>query len=356
MSRIGHRFAAPFVILTLLTVACSDNQPAGPTNQGVTLDPQIGNLSSCSVAQDSVDAMLPQLFTPGSDRGKSVSTFNQMQKSLRKDNLAAAQQYMTQIVDLATKDFYANPSKITGGRTPHTAALLMDLIQGLNCIYTSNTSSTALVGFNVPLDGVVGVVTPGTLTTVAVVDAGGTKRAASQFDPNDLPPATTAVPFYLVTIKPTTTQLNTQLAQYGPFYEFSIEPALPASGFPNPVLTGVCINSTADDALNSRLRLAHDNEFGPIDTDDGNFRFGKIEIIGQAAAVDLSPLGLGCGIPAPVGFLRKAASYFLPAPLFAATSPATTGGKVKTYSPFGAVDPGTLDYGTAGWRYGVFPR
>jgi hypothetical protein len=255
MSRIGHRFAAPLLLLTALTVACSDNQPAGPNNQGMTLDPTIGKLSSCSVAQDSVDAMLPQLFTPGSDRGKSVSTYNQMQKSLRQNKDAAALSYMQQIIDMAFKDFYANPSKITGGRTAHTAALIMDLVQGLYCLNTG----TLIPDFPVPLEGVATVVTPGTNTTVAVVDAANKKRAASQFDPTDLPPATATAPFYIISITPITTSfpakggpLQTQLPQYGPFYEFHVEPNVP---FASEVLTGVCINSTADAVLNARLHM-----------------------------------------------------------------------------------------------------
>jgi hypothetical protein len=354
MSRISHRFATPFVLLSALAVGCADNQTAGPKFQGTTLDPTIGNLSSCSVAQDSVDAMLPQLFTPGSDRGKSVSTYNQMQKSLRQNKDAAALGYMQQIIDLAFTDFYANPSKITGGRTAHTAALVMDLVQGLYCLNTG----TLLADFPVPLQGVATVVVPGTPTTVALTDAGGKKRAASQFDASDLPPATEAAPFYIVSITPITTSfpakggpLNTQLAQYGPFYEFHVEPSVP---FANEVLTGVCINSTADAVLNARLRLAHDNETGPLAL--GTVRFGKIEIINEEAGLDLSPLGLDCtGLPVvPASFLQRAASWFLPAPLSAGTSPATTGGKVRTYSPFGAVDPGTLGYGAAGWSYGIF--
>jgi hypothetical protein len=354
MNRVRQQsIFAPLLLFTVLAAGCSDNQPAGPsTTNSPQPDPRIGLLSSCSVAQDSIDAMLPRLFTPGSDRGTSVSTYNQMQKALRKNNDPAAAGYMKQIVDLAFKDFYSNPSKITGGRTAHTAALMMDLVQGLYCLNTG----TLLPDFEVPLNGTGAVVTPGTPATVALTDNAGKKRAASQFEANDLPPATGSVPFYVVTITPIAESftppegpLDTQLDQYGPFYEFHVEPRVP---FASDVLTGVCINSTGNSGLDERLRLAH-NHLATDPLGSGNVQFGNIEIISEAA-IDLSPLGLDC--TATVSLFQKAASYLLPELLYAVGSPPTTGGKVRTYSPFGAVDPyllvsansATSQAGTAG--------
>ena len=122
--------------------------------------------------------------------------------------------------------------------------------------------------------------------------------------------------------------LDTQLDQYGPGYEFSVTPVVL---FDEDILAGACINSTGDFALDTRLRLAHNNATGPLGT--GNSRFGNIEIISETAG-ELGPLGLIC--TPQIGLLER---MFMPERLYAAGSPPTTGGKVRTYSPFAAVDP-----------------
>ena len=177
-------------------------------------------------------------------------------------------------------------------------------------------------------DGGAAVVTPTSPTTVVQT---GNLRAATQIQTGDVPQTV------LVTITKLTTSapwLDTQLDQFGPGYEFSVVPSVPLGTNQNGgVLAGACIaqtNTESDPNRDERLRLAHNNPSGLLGA--GNARFGNIEIISETPG-ELVPLGLQCE---QIGFFER---IFLPQRLYAAGSPATTGGKVRTYSPFAAVDP-----------------
>jgi hypothetical protein len=201
-------------------------------------------------------------------------------------------------------------------------------------------------------DGAAAVVTPTSPPTLVQTQ---THRAATLINTGDVPQTV------LITITKLSINgpwLDTKLDQYGPGYEFTIVPAGP---FDVDVLTGMCINTAGNATLDDRLRLAHNNP-SPGLLGANNVRFGNIEIISETAgetAISLDPLGLTCSAPS-LTFLDKAASYFLPQLLWAAGSPATTGGKVRNYSPFAAVDPPgstvtvaptTLPDGTVGTPY-----
>ena len=255
----------------------------------------------------------------------------------------------------------------TGGRIDRARARMFEIVDALvkarnNGLYANDPVKRhklealikllfCLVGLPTPPidlgpDGGAAVVTPTSPTTVVQTQS---QKAGTEIKTGDVPQTV------LVTVTRLNTNgpwLDTPLDQYGPAYQFSVVPNVQFTEAGGGVLTGICINPTDDPMVDARLRLAHDNATGPLAA--GNVRFGNIEIINQAADLDLNRLNLNCtsGLTVvPEGFLQKAASYFLPAPLFATVSPATTGGKVKTYSPFAAVDPGTLTYGSSNWLY-----
>ncbi len=315
-----------------MLAACSETQLNQPSS--VPVEPEVVNiLTSCAVAQDSIDAMLPQLFTPGSQRGQSVSLVNKMNKALRQNNTALARQYMWEVINLATTSYYANPSKITGGRSANSTRRVQDLISGLLCL-----NGFGLLNPIIDPNGAAGVVIPGTETTVGVPDqtSPGENLAATVVGANDLPAGTPAA---LVTIRTVPGPLDTKLDQYGPYYEFDVTPSVT---FANPVLAGACINTAGlAEALVDRLRLAHNHSpsdpLGP-----GNSQFGNIEII---APDDLTPLNLGCDPLVEVGFVNKFKNrfkaLFLPERLYAVAVEGSggSGGKVRNYSPFAAVDP-----------------
>lgn len=133
--------------------------------------------------------------------------------------------------------------------------------------------------------------------------------------------------------------LPTALKQYPPFYEFATSPAIPKFG--DSVRVGVCQVTDPSSALyapeeaHGRLRLAH--SVG-----------SAIEILDRVAANDfLRCTSVVAGISAQresglrgfisSGFRRVMGSL---GPQVAYAAHGGLGGKVKSFSPFGAVDPG----------------
>ena len=231
----------------------------------------------------------------------------------------------------------------TGGRVEKARAKMFEIVDALvkaeaNGLFANDPVKRAklealikllfcLVGLPTPPidlgpDGGAAVITP---TSPDVTVQTGNKRAATLIGTGDVPQTVIVTITKLGTNPP---WLNTQLDQYGPGYEFTVTPAVQ---FDEDVLAGACINSTGDFALDTRLRLAHNNASGPLGA--GNSRFGAIEIISETPG-ELNPLGLIC--TPTIGLLER---MFMPERLYAAGSPPTTGGKVRTYSPFAAVDP-----------------
>ena len=195
-------------------------------------------------------------------------------------------------------------------------------------------------------DGGAAVITP---TSPDVTVQTGNKRAASLIQTGDVPQTVLVTITKLVPRPP---WLDTQLDQYGPGYEFTVTPVVT---FDEDILAGACINSTGDFALDNRLRLAHNNPSGLLGT--GNVRFGNIEIISETAG-ELGPLGLSARRPSACSSGCSCLIASMPP-----GSPPTTGGKVRNYSPFAAVDPlltvsansATSQSGAAGAAVGAPP-
>jgi hypothetical protein len=121
--------------------------------------------------------------------------------------------------------------------------------------------------------------------------------------------------------------LTTNLKQYGPFYEFSISPA--NAQFGDSVRVGVCQVTDpsspyyAPEADHPKLKLAH--TVG-----------GVIEILPRVPVMDfLRCTGVTANAKRARGLLSRVASLFSVAPAYAAHG--GLGGKVKSFSPFGAV-------------------
>jgi hypothetical protein len=339
MSRVS-RLSLPVIALAGLLAACSDTQPSEPAFDA--RNPNVGAiLTSCAVAQDSVDAMLPQLFTPGSQRGVSASDNAKMNKALRSTDVTTARKYMQELIDLATTSYYAVPSQIIGAPSDASRARVQDLITGLLCLNGITTSTGGPIPVTLPADnsqGGAGLVTP----TAGGLVRNGAKTAGTIFNPGDV----SGNVWVTIAPNPAAHPLDTPLDQFGPFFEFNVAPLV---SFNNPVLTGVCTNLvplTADQE--ARIRLAH-NLDPSKPTAPGNLRFGNIEILARQS---IAPLGLICtSVLSSASFLDKLKSFLLPEALYAGTGTGGSGGKVTNYSPFGSVDPGELTYGTANWLF-----
>jgi hypothetical protein len=127
---------------------------------------------------------------------------------------------------------------------------------------------------------------------------------------------------------PGTGPLPTNLPQYGPFYDFTTSPQV--AQFGDSARVGVCQVTNPSDPLyppepHDRLRLAHTVN-------------GQLEILDRVDVTDF----LHCSnvsATTPKSGLSKIASdighFFRPTPLYAAHG--GLGGKVKSFSPFGAV-------------------
>jgi hypothetical protein len=323
----------------IAAAACSDNQmaPRGAATAG-----ELANtLYSCAVAQDSVDAILPQIFTPGSQRGISASDAAKMNKALRSSDPTTALQYMNDLIDLATTSYYAVPSQITGAPSAASRARVQDLISGLLCLNGITAAGGGPVPVTLPADNTTsgaGLVTPGEGGLIR----NGIRTAGTLFNPGDV----TGNVWVTITPIASAGPLDTPLDQFGPFYEFNVAPVIT---FNNPVLTGVCTDLTPlSTEQEDRIRLAHNlDPSKPVAP--GNIRFGNIEITAEQST---APLSLNCDKNlASANFLEKVVNFLLPDALYAGTGTGGSGGKVTNYSPFGSVDPATLTYGSSDWIY-----
>ena len=135
--------------------------------------------------------------------------------------------------------------------------------------------------------------------------------------------------------------LQTSLNQYGPYYEVSISPA--NAQFGDSVRVGVCQVTDASspfyapEATHNRLRLAHTvgsttEILEPVSVND----FLRCTNVTADAAPDLNSSRFARALAA---FGKGAGDFISPRSLYAAHG--GLGGKVKSFSPFGAVDPFT---------------
>lgn len=136
--------------------------------------------------------------------------------------------------------------------------------------------------------------------------------------------------------------LPTALKQYPPYYEYQTQPAVPQFG--DLVRVGVCQISDPGSpfyppaATHDRLRLAHPDPANPQSVE-------ILERVGVDDFLRCTGVQVGAGRSGPrngaLGWLAARAARLFPRarPLYAAHG--GLGGKVKSFSPFGAVDPGT---------------
>lgn len=182
--------------------------------------------------------------------------------------------------------------------------------------------------------------------TTAVVGPGGGQlvtpsgAAGVQIPPGALPESVIVAVTRLPTpASPGSGPLPTELKQFGPYYELSTYPNVPQFG--DSMRVGICQVTNPSSPFyppepHDKLRLAH--------------RVGStVEILDRVSVSDF----LVCGNVSPMigsesrsvwkflfaGFVRDVVATLGPAPLYAAHG--GLGGKVKSFSPFGAVATGT---------------
>lgn len=338
---MSRRFRAVSLGLALsvgaLLTACSEQPAAGPDD---TASPDIAFYTTpCSTAD--INALIDSTFQkPLVAKAFKVSV-NLYIKLSQNGPKPAARARLYALIDqlLKLSDTVTDPVRLRK---------IESLIKLLYCILGDPAPPLDLV------NGDAAVVTPTTGALVAArclincTEGGGVNDAATKLVPGNIP---TSVPSAVVSIvpinnAPASGPLDTPLRQRGPYYEFTVTPALT---FATPVLVGVCLNKDPQNpASDSRVRLAH-NLDPSLPVNDGNVRFGNIEIISPEAV--LTDLGLDCD-PLTLSLLDRAFDWMLPEKLYAGgAGTGGRGGLVKNYSPFGGVVPEELVTGLPNWLF-----
>lgn len=310
----------------LVLAACSGDGPA-PTAPDYHRQ-QNQQQSTCS--PDQTERLIIELFPKGGDsRTSALSRFKQVVRSAASGNVQGARHHAIRLVDFALERYYAG--QLIGGTSTATANKLAEMLTGVLCLAGMPPFDPALLG----LDAAAVVVEPNSPQTTIVT---GTGFAGAQVEPGTVNEPTL---FTIRRLPNSPGPLLTQLDQYPLFYEFH------ANGitFNVPVLVSTCVPDDANPPDINRLRLAHN--VAP-------FTMGSIEIlepVAGASIVDCTTAGLaaaqrrGLDQLAHQGFQllkNTLEKTLLPQPLYAARrffGGAGLSGSVRTFSPFGGVDP-----------------
>jgi hypothetical protein len=334
------QFRAPIVgavmLFTLIAGACtgSDNRTVMPTAADLpSVDAVVTTVKTgaCATKYD-VGAQILALYPKGKTRDQALIDYAAILLGLVFHQTKAAQTIMYQLWNLTLTQFYA--SKLTGGMSSTASAAVLKLGTSLYCLVGLDPTGLTLGANPTDPNTVTQVVFPSSQTQTVVTPS---QNAGIQIPPTAL---TTPVTF---TITPITTPtfvfpagpLNTNLDQYGPFFEISVVPQQTLS---DSVLVGLCL-PTADNAPASTL-LAHNLAAGGIEIFQP---VTPLFLVGCAPTgmLDIrSPLELarsGDFGRAFAGLGRLAIGALTPTAANAGGS--GIGGKTKSFSPFGGVDP-----------------
>ena len=312
----------------LLFTACSgdDPSPAGPSYQ-----PQQQLSGTCD--PDVTEQLLIELVPKSESRTSALSRFKQVARLAGAtppgDDPALTRDHALRLVDFLLKKYYEG--RLTGGISTETATKLAQALTGVLCLAGLPPFDPALLG----LDAAAQVVLPGAPQTTIVT---GTGFAGVQVETGSVTEPTL---FTITRLPDSPGPLLTQFDQYPLFYEFH---AVGTTTFPVEVVVSTCVPASITPPDIDRLRLAHN--VAP-------FTMGSIEILDPVPGVtfvDCTTAQLGAVQRSRVqelahqGFqLLKStlAKAVLPQPLFAARYFGTGGlsGSVRTFSPFGGVDP-----------------
>ncbi len=335
-----------FAVAALATAACSDNQLAPDRSAPTAIETLVPRFSlvapptvcpTVAQSQKTVDSLLPQVFGPGQGRrGKAQGYSNSIVQARRNGNTQLEQAYVDSLINYTLANYY--DGNLIGGQSEATQIRVLNFFYAMYCasgIHPIPDLSYIFTAENTVL------IRNGTPTTTVSADS-----AAVRVDQGDVPNTVFGT---FVSVIRTDQPLPTSLDWYGVdgyklgAFEFVSNPPVT---FNDPVLTGVCIQF--DDAIVAAadLRLAHGVEAGYTTDVPGNYVVttagGTIEV---AAYADPSPLGLACSpLPPPTArtffgrVLQQFASLVVPQRLYAGITGGSTGGTVRKFSPFAAVD------------------
>jgi alpha-tubulin suppressor-like RCC1 family protein len=297
----------------------------------------LGGFIACSsdrspteVDDGSLEAQIRAVFPAASaSRDDALARLSAIRAQLAANANANARSQTFDLIDLTLKAFQAG--QLTGGASTTTGNAVSKLVSGLY----------QLVGMTPPQipngslggDGTAQVVGPSGGTIVTPAGAAGVV-----IPPGALPEQV------LVTINklastptPGTGPLPTQLKQYPPFYDYSTYPPVPQLG--DSARVGICQVTDPSNPLyppepHERLRLGHG-------TGAAVELLDRVDVADFLRCAGVSPdrIAERTGWTRAFGSFRdRVAAMILPGSAYAAHG--GLGGKVKSFSPFGAVDPG----------------
>lgn len=339
-------FRYVFAAVVLVGAACSDNRlmPGGST--GPALEPIRPGFSlvapptvcpTVEQSQKTVDTLLPHIFGPGQGRrGKAQGYSNNIVQARRNGDTQLEQAYVDSLINYTLENYYAG--NLIGGQSEETQIRVLNFFYAMYCASSIHPIPDLSYIFTAENTKFIRNSTP---TTVVSADS-----AAVQVEQGEVPADVFGT---FVSVIRTNQPLPTSLDWYGVdgykqgAFEFISNPPVT---FTSPVLTGVCIQF--DDAIVSAtdLRIAHGVPADYVSDIPGNYVVttagGTIEVTAYA---DPSPLFLDCApLPAPPSasrlgrVLQQFAKLFVPTPLYAGVTGGSTGGTVRKFSPFAAVD------------------
>lgn len=335
--------------LLLLASACSDASRPAPTQ------PQLVGPRASIVVPTAVEIrnQIALIFPEGGLRNASLTQFDNVDRSIRAGRLSSAQAQAGALINfvlralgdgklvapaggLSAFDDPGNPGHPLPAADAQTSAAQLVGAISLYAGLSGGPSNVDAAAVYVPVNA-----------STDIVVKTGTGLAAVR-----IPPGALGVDA-LVTITPIPYKafpvgdgpLNTQgsgILQYPYFYEFQTFPAIPQ--FVDQVLVQTCQIETGPyappEAIHPRLQLAHNVG-------------AQLEILPRQFAPDLlctENLGLSVAPMESEGWLarglwgarelpRRVGSWFTPAVAYAAHG--GLAGASSSFSPFGAVDPGT---------------
>ncbi len=255
---VSARCALVVMLCTLVAGACtgSDHQSTLPTEPTLpALDATATTVAAGACATKfNVATQIVALFPPGTARNQALVYYAAMLVALATHQTTLAQTLMFRLWSLTLTQFYAG--NLVGGMSGTGPTATLALGTALYCLVGLSPTGLTLGATPSSTNAIDTVLFPSSNTQTVVTPSG---LAGTQIPGNTLTtPVTIAItplPTYTFPSGP----LNTNLDQYGPFFEVSV---VPQQTFTAPVLVGLCL-PTSDDAPPSTL-LAHNLATGGI--------------------------------------------------------------------------------------------
>ena len=308
---------------TLFINACSDSSPTEPVTPPAVQESIVP--SGCPSIATTANLITKLYPARSGERLVAAATYAVVLLYINTRHQADARTLVFRLLDFTFTQF--NKGKLVGGLKDPPLAALLAFETGLYCTVGLPTTGLTLPGN--PGDGgtVNKVIFPSPDTQTVVTRDG---NAGVLFPPNSF--NTPAVVVTISAISNTTHPLNTQLDQYGPFYDVKVSPE---SGITSNLTVGLCLANFPDSAS---IFLAH------------NVLESSIQVLppgGIVPGLCMSQLGMRGGEMLDLamrGEIRRAgselgdavANFLLPENAYAGSGGKT--GTTKSFSPFGGVD------------------